>query len=603
MKFLTFRTYFILAALISCLLAGIASAQAQSPNSQSSSSGAQDDESASPAQAYVREKTPSIVDPAGPTISLISSEPVFVMAASLNMCGYDEGIADSAPVRKQVRDEINQTLETNEEARNKRDALCLYIAQHRMTGTELDVAQYISLSLYLTPPPQMETMADLTEMPPDATQVAEIVPLLRDFANAVDLHGIWLTIHHTYDQAADQLHDSLSNMIVSTNLYLKMPSATYDGRRFIVVIEPMLSPSTVNARIYGTDYVVVVSPLDGKIRMSDVRHTYLHYVIEPLLYARANAIDRTQPILKEIHEAPLEFRYRSDTVPLTVECLIKAIEARTTDTGIPDYKMPSNIDRSQLPIYQHERQLVEQKQEAVRVATVQHDMRQGFVLTQYFYDELVSFERDPASLKDTIGEMVYSMDVDQQVHRIRALVFDKEADAEVLERSKPKKLTGMDLAEMKLSTGDIPGASQMAQQVLDHQSDTVASATDSARAWFIMARISAMTGHPEQAIDDFQKTLATSKEQRLLAWSHIYLGRMLDLDCKRDQALSEYKLALTVRDGREDTRLAAERGVKSAYSVNGHTCDEDADEDTPGPVPPGKAPTGTNGQNGTQKPQ
>ena len=45
-----------------------------------------------------------------------------------------------------------------------------------------------------------------------------------------------------------------------------------------------------------------------------------------------------------------------------------------------------------------------------------------------------------------------------------------------------------------------------------------------------------MTGHPDQAIDDFQKTIATSKEQRLLAWSHIYLGRMLDLDCKRDEA-------------------------------------------------------------------
>ena len=179
-------------------------------------------------------------------------------------------------------------------------------------------------------------------------------------------------------------------MIVSTNLYLKMPAATYDGRRFIVVIEPMLSPSTVNARIYGTDYVVVVSPVNGKIRMSDVRHTYLHYVIEPLLYARANAIDRTQPILKEIREAPLEFRYRSDTVPLTVECLIKAIEARTMDTGIPDYKIPANVDRSQLPRYEHERQLVEQKQEAVRVATVQHDMRQGFVLTQYFYEQLIA---------------------------------------------------------------------------------------------------------------------------------------------------------------------------------------------------------------------
>ena len=557
----------------------------------------------SSAQAYVREKTPTLVDPAGPTISLTSVEPVFAMAAALNMCGYDEGLQDSAPIRKQVRDEIDKALAASEDARAKRDAVCLFIAQHRMTGTELDVAQYISLALYLTPPPEMETTADLTEMPPDATQVAEIVPHLNDFAAAVDLHGIWLTVHHTYDEAANQLHDPLSQMIVSTNLYLKMPAGTYDGRRFIVVIEPMLSPSTVNARIYGTDYVVVVSPVNGKIRMTDVRHTYLHYVIEPLLYARANAIDRTQPILKEIREAPLEFRYRSDTVPLTVECMIKAIEARTLDTGIPDYVIPAGVERSQLPRYEHEQQLTEQKQEAARVAMVQHDMRQGFVLTQYFYEQMIQFEKDPASLKDTIGEMVYSMDVDQQVHRARQIDFDKEADAEVLERSKPHKLTGMELAEAQLSNGDVAGASAMAQQELAKQTDTIASTADSAHAWFILARAAAMTGHPEQAIDNFQKTLATSKEQRLLAWSHIYLGRMLDLDCKRDEALSEYKLALAVRDGREDTRLAAERGVKNAYSVNGHTCDEDADGDSPSPVPPGKTVTGTPEQNGTAKPQ
>ena len=59
---------------------------------------------------------------------------------------------------------------------------------------------------------------------------------------AVDLHGIWLAVHHTYDEEADRLHDPLSKMIVSTNLYLKMPASTYDGRRFVVVIEPMLSP-------------------------------------------------------------------------------------------------------------------------------------------------------------------------------------------------------------------------------------------------------------------------------------------------------------------------------------------------------------------------
>ena len=54
---------------------------------------------------------------------------------------------------------------------------------------------------------------------------------------------------------------------------------------------------------------------------------------------------------------------------------------------------------------------------------------------------------------------------------------------------------------------------------------------------------------------------------------------MLDLDCKRDQALAEYQEALKTRDGQQDTRLAAERGVKTAYAVNGHSCDEDADDD------------------------
>lgn len=561
---------------------------------QSSSSNPSQDRQSSSSQP-VQEKAPSLVDPAGPTISLVPSESVFDMAAALNACGYDEGLNDSAPVRKRVRDEMNAALAQSEDARTKRDKLCLYIAQHRLTGTERDISQYISLALYLSPPPQLETTVELTEMPPDSTQVVEIVPLLRDFVQAVDLHGIWLAVHHTYDQETDSLHDPLSRMIVNTNLYLKMPASTYEGRRFIVVIEPLLSPRLVNARVYGADYVVVVSPVNGAIPMNDVRHTYLHYIIEPLLYSRTNALDRMQPILKEIRDAPLEFRYRSDTVALVVECLIKAIEARTMDTGIPNYKIPADIDRSQLPRYEHERQLVLQKQEAVRAAEVHHDMTQGFVLTQYFFEQLIQFERDPASLRDTIGEMVYGMDIDQQIHRARQTDFDKQADEDVLQHSKPRVLTGLDLAEARLSQGDIATASAIANKALANKADTLDSVAQEARADFILARVAIMTGHPNQAIDRFQKTISMSKEPRLIAWSHIYLGRMLDLDCKRDKAVSEYQSALAIRDGAQDTRLAAERGVKTAYAVNGHACEDDSDDDSDAtsPVKPGAAPPAT----------
>ena len=587
----------VFASFLLCIPVGFSTAPANAQSSGNSSASQQGSSSEGVPQ---REKAPSLIDPAGPTISLISSEPVFVMAAALNACGYDDGIEESAAIRKRVREEINAALAKSEDARAKRDKVCLYIAQHRLTGSVHDISQYISLALYLSPPPDLETTVDLPEMPPDSTQVVEIAPLLRDFEAAVNLHGIWLAVRRSYDQETDRLHDPLSQMIVATNLYLKMPATTYDGRRFVVVIEPMLSPRIVNARIYGTDYVVVVSPVNGQIRMDDVRHTYLHYVIEPLLYARSNAIDRMQPILKEIHDAPLEFRFRTDTVSLAVECLIKAIEARTMDTGIPVYKIPAGVQRSDLPRYERERQANQDKIDAVRIAAVHHDMTQGFVVTQYFYEQLLQFEKDPASLRDTIGEIVYGMDIPQQVHRAREVEFDKQADGDVLQQRKPRVLTGLDLAEAKLSAGDVATATAMARQALAVHSDTLESVNQEARADFILARAAIMTGHPDQAVDRFQKTLASSKDPRLLAWSHIYLGRMLDLDCKRDQALTEYQKALSVRDGQQDTRLAAERGVKTAYSVKGHSCEEDDDSADDAPAkPPASAPASDT----NQKPQ
>jgi len=579
-------------SIVACTLAFcIFAGSGASPASAQSASSSQQGSSSQP----VLEKAPSLVDPAGPTISLISSEQVFFMAATLNACGYEEGLNESAPVRKRVRDEMNAALAKSEDARAKRDKICLYIAQHRMTGSERDISQYISLALYLSPPPALETTVELPEMPPDSTQVVEIVPLLKDFAQAVDLHGIWLSVRRTYDDETNSLHDPLSKMIVSTNLYLKMPASTYSGRRFIVLIEPMLSPKMVNARIYGTDYVVVLSPVNSTIDMQDVRHVYLHYIIEPLLYSRTNAIDRMEPILKEVREAPLEFRFRSGTVPLVVECLIKAIEARTMNTGIPDYKIPAGVDRSELPRYERERLANMQKQETVRVTAVQHDMKQGFVLTQYFFEQMIQFEKDAASLRDTIGEMVYGMDIQQQVHRARQTEFDQKADDDVLQQSKPRVLTGLDLAEAKLAEGDTATASAMAHKVLASKTDTLDSVAQEARADFILARVALMSNKPEEAIDRFQKTASMSKEPRLVAWSHIYLGRMLDLECKRDEAVAEYQQALAARDGQQDTRVAAERGVKTAYAVKGHSCEEDADGPD-GTQPPKADPAATQGQ-------
>jgi len=68
----------------------------------------------------------------------------------------------------------------------------------------------------------------------------------------------------------------------------------------------------------------------------------------------------------------------------------------------------------------------------------------------------------------------------------------------------------------------------------------------------------------------FQKTLEVAREPRLLAWSHIYLGRILDLQEERDAAVGHYRAALSA-DQAPEVKAAAERGLKQPYEPPGHS--------------------------------
>jgi tetratricopeptide (TPR) repeat protein len=506
------------------------------------------------------QKPPALIDPAGPAVSLESSEALFDVAVALNACGYDAGLAESDPVRQKVRDQVNQAAQGSAEARDARDKLCLFIAQHRLFEGSRDLSQYVSLALYLTPPPELALSVDESDLPPDATQVSDMLPVLRKFAEAIQLHLIWLRFHPEYEAEAEKLHDPLTKMIVDVNTYLKLPASTYTGSRFLVVLEPMLDPAQTNARVYGSDYVVVAAPVNGSISLQDVRHTYLHYVIEPLLYARASSLDRMLPFLKTVRDAPLDYEYRSDIVSLTIESMIRAVEARTMNTGVAIFNFPPDSPREDLPRLQHRHDLSVQQSEAIRQALVNKDMSDGFVLTQYFYKELGPFERGPESLKEAMGPMVYGMDVDAEVHRAKQVTFVEQAPADVIRN--PASGRGLDKAELELKAGDAEGASRLAMQAIKDRT------ADPARADYLLGLTWLMKGDTDSATNDFKETTRLTEDPRLLAWSHIWLGRIDDVRDARPDALSEYKTALTVRDGQQDTLEAARKGLEQPYALN-----------------------------------
>src|SRR3984885_4135083 len=548
-------------ALLICLCLPLA--QAQSSSDSQASAGSRADSTA-------------LVNSAGPDISLQNSEALFYVAASLNACGYDQGIAASDPVRQQIRDQVNQALQASSDAREAHEHICSFIEQHRLSNTGSDLAQYISLALFITPPPDLTPSAQGADLPPDASGVENILPLLRNFAQLVDLHVIWLQVRPQYEKQLVQLHESLTKMVDDTGIYLKTPGGAKNGGPFLLGVEPLLDPAQTNARVYGADYVVVVSPVNGTIHMREVRHAYLHYEIEPLLSARATALDRLLPFLKTIRDAPLDYTYKSDVVALTIECMIRAVEARTMDTGVTIYKIPADVRRSDLEAATHQHNASVEAAEAVRRHAVQEDMADGYVLTEYFYNAFASFERAPQSFKESIGEMVYGMDVTVELNRAKHTTFNQQSSSDVVHRS-PRELRGLDLAEMKLMKGDTDGASALAQQSVADKSG------DAARANFILARVAIMQRDVPAAQHDFEETIRLSKDPRMLAWSHIYLGRIYDIQDQRDQAVNEYRAALTVRDGQADTRLAAEKGLKQPYAVPQQEHTEPAGEDDSAP--------------------
>jgi tetratricopeptide (TPR) repeat protein len=139
-----------------------------------------------------------------------------------------------------------------------------------------------------------------------------------------------------------------------------------------------------------------------------------------------------------------------------------------------------------------------------------------------------------------------------------------------------RQLHGLDLAEMKLLQGDVNAASTLAHQELDRHTG------DTARADFLLARCAVMQRNVEEARHYFEETVRLGKDPRLLAWSHIYLGRMDDLEHSRDDALAQYQQALMTRDGQLDTKEAAERGLKEPYGppAGVHPQQDDSGDDS-----------------------
>jgi hypothetical protein len=463
------------------------------------------------------------------------SETLFSVMAALNSCGYDQELAQSMPLRAAVRDQVATALVNSSAARQSLRQVCDFYRDHHQTDPARDTAQYVSLALNLAGPPKFDVKNKEADLPPDAAYVIGLREALEPFYQDAGLGKIWAEHKYQYDQLVTRFHDPVAGMIMQTDLYLRMPVSGYLGRQFVIELEPLIAPGQVNARTYGSDYYLVLSPSASNfIKMDQVRHTYLHFVLEPLVLKRVNSLRKLEPLLDVVKSAPMDQTYKEDISLLVTESLIRAVEARLLGNG----KAPDEV----------------------RQAAADKAMSEGFVLTRYFYDELTKFEAGPVGFQDALGDMIYYLDASREKKRAQEVKFASAAEPEIVKRQARQVPKLLDLAEERLAAGDAETAQAIARRALEEKQE------DPARALFILARVSTLKSDMDGARTYFERTLEVAREPRIVAWSHIYLGRIYDIQENRTAALVHYRAALSAGDTTPDTRAAAERGIAQPYA-------------------------------------
>ncbi len=461
---------------------------------------------------------------------LDSSPALFSVMAAINAAGYDTDVNSTAnsPARRMVREAIA--------ARHPEvlPELKQFYTEHFQTNPTANLNQYISFALSVDGPPNFHWRVPEAEVPPDAMKLQGFELLLQRLNREANLEDLWRKVQPEYEETIARYHGPVSRALLEVNGYMRNATSGYLGRRFAIYVDLLTEPYQVQSRSYKDDYFVVVTPAPEP-QMADIRHAYLHYLLDPLALKYADPLNRLKPIAEYAEAAPaLPDAYKQDYVLLATECFIKAVEARLSPAS----------------------------ERAHRIGDA---LRQGYVLTAAFADALPAFEKQAVTMRLYFRDLVQSIDLNKEEARLSKVEFAKSPEVKIVRTPPPAVDPVQKTLEeaQQLSAGrastpeELERARKLFRSVLEQTTDPSAHA----RAYYGLARIAALNRDPALAEQMFLKTLDFAPDAATRAWTYVYLGRLADAAGEHAQAEKRYRAALGVEKAPDEARSAAQKGL------------------------------------------
>lgn len=455
----------------------------------------------------------------------LEASPTLFSVMSAVIAAQPDAAGSGGPLRDAVRQQVAA----------KKPAvlpeLRTFFYQHRKADPAADLAQYISFALVHDEPPRFQQLLIGSETPPDVQDLGAFDHLLTRFYEEADIDGLWRKARPLYEQEITRYHEPVSRAVLEANAYLRNPTSGYMGRRFQIFVDLLAPPNQVHTRSYKDEYFIVVTP-SAEPRIDDIRHAYLHFVLDPLATKYASRVMRVRGLGDFAEAAPaLDEIYKSDFLLLATESLIKAVEARLN-------KRPPDAQQA---------------------------FAEGFVLTPYFYEALPAYEKQQAAMRLHLPEMLDAIDVRKEDKRIQQVKWAESRALRSVAHAKapavpPASASGMALeaAEKLYASRDLDRAREQYLKLVQQTDDR----TIHARAYYGLARVAALKNQPELAEELFRKTLELSPDPHTRSWSEIYLARLAEGYGERAQAAQHYQAALAVEGAPPGARQAAEQGLQ-----------------------------------------
>ncbi len=472
---------------------------------------------------------------------------LFATLCALDAAGYDPGTAAAplSPGREQLRKRM-LALEGPATA-----ALRAYYREHALADPGATLSRFVSFALVAGPPPQFAFELRREDLPPDALALEGFNPILAVFSAEAQLDQLWERYQPDYERGVEMYRAPVSEIVFQATTYLREIVKSNSPRSFTVYVEPLVGPA-INFRNYGDHYALVLSP-GSEIPADEIRHAFLHFILDPLAIRHRQAATRLQPLLESAARAPrLPREFHDDVSAFLSECMVRAAELRLRHLS-----------------------------PAALVSAMDQADSAGYVMVRPIYAGLSRFEKSEPAMRYYLPDLIKGIDVSAELRRLRGVQFAEVASPGDLHQPAPSSASKSNPAADSVAEDLMEGQRQIAVRngaaAAASFEKVLAARPQDARATYGLAVASALLGQPARARELFAKVIEASgksspepqgsPDPSMLSWSHIYLGRMYDVEGNRDLAVTEYQAALAVGGAPESARAAARRGVESGYQT------------------------------------